>query len=692
MYISHLEALACSNLLCMTHNPLLTESSLPYQLPDFAAITTDHFLPAIETGLAEARANYTRIAELTDEPTFENVVALLERPSDTLERATKIFHNLVWADGTPDRLELETTITEKLTQLENDLYLNPAIYSKLDAVYRGRHQAGLTDEQIRLTEKLHQNFTLAGAALTEADREELARLNLAIAQAQTAYSQQVTRDLNAAAVLITDEADLAGLPASSKDAARAAASAAGHDSGWLLTLELFTQQPPLANLSNRETRQRLYTASVERGQATWGMAAEIAALRAQKAALLGFDSYAALAVADRTAGTPEAVEHLFAQTIEPAMQNADREAQILADLAAEDGIDKLEPWDWAYYSEKAKARQFSLDLEALQPYFELNRVLVDGVFYAAHRVYGLSFTERPDLVGYHEQVRIWEVFDADGSPLGLFLGDFFTRDTKRGGAWMNTLVDQSRAEGTRPVVVNNLNIPAPAEGQPAFVTFDEVNTLFHEFGHALHGLLSDTQYRSLSGTNVERDIVEYPSQVNEMWMLHPEILPHYAVHYQTGEPVPAHLIEAVQNADQWGQGQATVEYLRAAALDWAWHKLPAQRDAAPVQDPRAFEEQALRQMGLWHELVESRYRTSYLNHTFSGGYAAGYYSYLWAEVFDADTVAWYEANGGLTRENGDAFRRHILAVGGTQPIPESFKAMTGRTADTAPLLKRRGLA
>lgn len=675
----------------MTKNPLLTESTLPFHLSDFAAIRPEHYLPALEIGLAEARSTYTEIAELTEEPTFDNVVALLERPSATLERTVTVFCNLVSADGTPELLALEATITEKLTQLENDLYLNPAIFSRLEAVYRGLHEAGFTDEQIRLTEKLHQRFTLAGAALSDADRETLASLNLAIAQAQTAYSQQVTRDLNAAAVLITDEAELAGMPVSSKDAARAAAGAAGHEDGWLLTFELYTQQPALAYLSDRAVRQRIYTSSVERGDKTWAMAAEIAALRAQKAALLGFDSFAALAVADRTAGTPEAVEKLFAQIIGPAMQNADREAAAIAELAAEDGIDTLEPWDLTYYSEKVKAQKYAVDLEALQPYFELNRVLEDGVFYAAHRVYGLSFEERTDLVGYHEQVRVWEVFDADGSPIGLFLGDFFTRDTKRGGAWMNTFVDQSRAEGTRPVVVNNLNIPAPAEGQPAFVTFDEVKTLFHEFGHALHGLLSDTEFRSLSGTNVERDIVEYPSQVNEMWMLHPEILPHYAVHYQTGEPVPAHLIEAVLAAETWGQGQATVEYLRAAALDWAWHKLPAQRDAIPVEDPRAFERQALTELGLWHELVESRYRTSYLNHTFSGGYAAGYYSYLWAEVFDADTVAWYEENGGLTRETGDAFRQHILAVGGTQPIPESFKAMTGREAEIRPLLRRRGL-
>lgn len=457
------------------------------------------------------------------------MVAPLEGPSDTLERTTKVFYNLVSADGTPELLALEGEITEKLTQLENDLYLNPAIFTKLDAVYRGRHEAVLTDEQVRLTEKLHQSFTLAGAALSDADREELASLNLAIAQAQTACGQQVTRDLNLASVLITDEAELAGMPASNKEAARAAALAAGHEDGWLLTFELYTQQPALAHLSDRAVRQRVYTASVERGDDTWAIAAEIAALRAKKAALLGFDSFAAMAVADCTAGTPEAVERLFAQTIEPAVRNADREAHAIAALAAEDGIDKIEPWDMTYYSEKVKAREYAVDSEALQPYFELNRMLEDGVFYAAHRVYGLRFTERTDLAGYQEQVRIWEVFDADGSPLGLFLGDFFTRDTKRGGAWMNTFLDQSWAEGTRPVVVNNLNIPAPAEGQPTFVTFDEVKTLFHEFGHALHGLLSDTEYRSLSGTSVERDIVEYPSQVNEMWMLHPEILPNYAV-------------------------------------------------------------------------------------------------------------------------------------------------------------------
>ncbi|MDO4898742.1 MAG: M3 family metallopeptidase, partial [Rothia sp. (in: high G+C Gram-positive bacteria)] len=382
---------------------------------------------------------------------------------------------------------------------------------------------------------------------------------------------------------------------------------------------------------------------------------------------------------------------LFAQTIAPAMRNADAEGKKIAAAATADGIDTLEAWDWFYYSDRVKEKEYSVDLSELRPYFQLDKVLEDGVFYAANLAYGLTFTPRPDLTGYHKDVRIWEVFDADGTGIGLFLGDFFTRPTKRGGAWMNNIVDQSCAEGTYPVVANNLNIAPPAPGQTALVNLDEVNTLFHEFGHTLHGLLSQTHYRSLSGTNVERDIVEYPSQVNEMWMLHPDVLPRYARHIDTDQPVPADLIERVKASDAWGEGQRTVEYLRAAVLDWAWHTQAATLDAEPIQDPRAFEEKALKDAGLWHELVESRYRTSYLNHTFSGGYEAGYYSYLWAEVFDADTVAWYKEGNTDARVKGDAFRQHILAIGGTKPIPEAFHEMTGRQAQIQPLLERRGL-
>lgn len=672
-------------------NPLLSTSELPYNLPDFAAIRDEHYLPAVKHGVEEARAAYQGIANATDPATFENVVAVLDQPSRVLNRAVTVFFNLVSSDGTQPLLDIESEVAELLTELENELHLNPAIFARLDQVHASRHSAGLTDEQIRLTEKFHQEFTLAGAALSDEDRAALAALNLEISAAQTEYSQQVTRDINAAAVLIENEAELEGLDAGQIASARRAAEEAGHSEGWLLTLILPTMQPLMESLANRAVRERLFTASTERGDKTWQMAAQIAALRARKAAILGFDDFASLAVADRTAKTAAAVDELFAKTTKPAMKNADLEAEKIAARAKRDGIDELKPWDWSYYSAKIQAEEFAVDTAALRPYFQLDRVLEDGVFYAAERVYGVTFKRREDLTAYHPDARVWEVFDHDGSGLGLFIGDFFTRDTKRGGAWMNTVVDQARSEGTKPVVVNNLNISAPAGGEEAFVSLDEANTLFHEFGHALHGLFSDVEYETLSGLRVERDIVEYPSQVNEMWMLHPEILPNYARHAETGEVVPEELIERVQASQQWGEGFATVEYLRAAALDWAWHRLPADRAAEPIEDPASFEDAALEEAGLLHPLVESRYRTSYLNHTFSGGYAAGYYSYLWAEVFDADTVQWYEENGGLRRENGNRFRQFVLSRGASVEIPEAFKAMTGRTAQYEPLLKRRGL-
>lgn len=688
-------------------NPFAEPSTLPYNLPDFSAIRDEHYLPAVQEGVAEARAAFARIADATDEPTFENTVEVLISPSAMLERAAITYFNIAGSDGTEERLAVEGDIVSALTELDNDMVLNPAVFRRLDDLHSRRDQLDLTAEQLRILEKLHLRFTLSGAALSDEDRAELADLNMRIADAQTRFSQQVTEDMNDGGVLIHAEEELAGLSQQQKDAARADAQAAGHDEGWMLTLQFPTMQPLLADLENREVREMLHVASVERGDSNWQLAAEIAAMRAKKAAMLGFEDFASLAVADRTARTPEAVEGLFEKTVAPAMRNADREAAKIAARAKQDGIDELKPWDWSYYSDLISTEEFAVDPEELRPYFTLDRVLEDGVFYAAHMVYGISFREREDLVGYHPEVRIWEVFSADGEGIGLFLGDFFTRPTKRGGAWMNPLVNQSKKDGTKPVIVNNLNIVPPADGAPAYVTQDNVRTLFHEFGHALHGLLSDVDYAEVSGPSVERDIVEYPSQVNEMWIYHPAILPNYARHIDTGQVVPQELIDKMQAAEQWGEGFGTVEYLRAAVLDWRWHRLPASRDAQPVQDPVAFENDALTDAGLMHPLVESRYRTSYLNHSFSGGYESGYYSYLWAEVFDADTVAWYGENGAgadgargdddadaqleAIRRCGDAFRRHILAIGGSAPIPEAFRAMTGREARIEPLLKRRGL-
>lgn len=704
----------------LTGNPFAEESTLPYQLPDFTAIRDDHYLPAIRAGIEEARDAYRAIAANaagadsahaagTDgvgsedgaagddatspaPATFDELLPVLGTASPMLQRAANAYFNIASSDGTDERLAIEGEIVGLLAELDNELKLNPAIFSRLDHLHSRRHDLGLTDEQVRMIEKAHLDFTLSGAALSDEDRSTLAALNMEIAEKQTRFSQQVTKDMNAGGVLVDSAEELAGLSEEQIASAKKDAEDAGHAGKYQLTLFFPTEQPQMASLTNREVRERLHTASVERGGANWALAAEIAALRARKAALLGFDDFASLAVADRTAGTPEAVEDLFAKLVTPAMANADREAERIAARAVKDGIDELKPWDWSFYSDRISSEEYAVDPAELRPFFTLDRVLEDGVFYAAERVYGLTFEPRPDLVGYHPEVRIWEVFDRDHSPIGLFLGDFFTRPTKRGGAWMNPLVQQSRVNGTKPVIVNNLNITPPAEGAPAYVSQDELRTLFHEFGHALHGLLSDVEYPSVAGTSVERDIVEYPSQVNEMWIYHPEILPNYARHIDTGEVVPQELIDKLKAAEQWGEGFGTVEYLRAAVLDWDWHRLPASLDAEPVGDPVAFEAESQAKAGLAHPLVESRYRTSYLNHSFSGGYASGYYSYIWAEVFDADTVAWYGENGGLTQANGDAFREHILAVGGTRPIPDAFAAMTGRTAQVEPLLKRRGLA
>jgi peptidyl-dipeptidase Dcp len=451
-------------------------------------------------------------------------------------------------------------------------------------------------------------------------------------------------------------------------------------------------QPALARLRDRELRRRLHTASVTRASAgerdNGPVAAEIAHLRAVRARLLGFDTHADLVAADQTAKTSAAVDALLGELVAPALANARAEAQVLAELAAADGIE-LAAWDWAYYSERVRAERYAVDSAALRPWFELDRVLVDGVFRAAELVYGYTFTPRPDLVGYHPDVRVWEVFGADGRPVGLYLGDFVAREGKRGGAWMNSFATQSTLLGTRPVVVNNLNVTRPAAGQPTLLTLDEVTTLFHEFGHALHGLFSAVTYPRFAGTSVPRDFVEYPSQVNEMWALWPEVLSGYARHVETGEPLPGDVVAAIEAAALWGEGFGTLEYLAATLLDQAWHRITPE---TVVDDPQAFEAEALAAAGVAFDLVPPRYRTTYFQHVFSGGYSAGYYSYIWSEVLDADTVEWFKENGGLRRTNGDVFRDRLLSRGGSVDPLGAFRAVRGRDADTGPLLRRRGLA
>jgi peptidyl-dipeptidase Dcp len=674
----------------LTGNPFAPPSQLPYGLPDFDAIRTEHFLPALRAGIAEQRALIERVA--TDEglPTFDAVLRPLEEGAPILRRVLPVLFHLLGTDGTEELQAVEAEIVPELTALEDSVWLDPRLFARLEALQQEADALDLSAEEQHILERTHLRFLLRGAQLDPAQKARLGEVNQELSALQTRFTQQTKADLHGAALHITDEAELAGLDESQRESARLAAQDAGRD-GWLLTLILPTVQPLLASLEDRDVRRRLYTASLERGEETWDLAKKIARLRAEKAHLLGFEHFAELAVADRTAGTPSAVESFLAQIAAPAMRNADREAERLAERAARDGVEELAPWDWSYYSELIRTEEYAVDQSRLQPYFVLDRVLEDGVFRAAHEVYGLSFTRREDLTPPHPLARIWEVTGEDGSPVGLFIGDYFTRSTKRGGAWMNTLVDQSRHDGTLPIVMNTLNVTRPAQGRPAFVTLSEVDTMFHEFGHALHALLSDVENASVAGTAVARDVVEFPSQVNEMWALRPGIVEHYARHVETDEVVPADLLEKVREAGRWNAGFRTLEHLAAVVLDWSWHRLG---EDAEIGNPHAFEQAQLEQAGLAHPLIAPRYRTGYFQHTFSGGYASGYYSYLWAEAYDADAVAWFEeqlADGATPREAGRSFASHILSIGGSRDLPEAYRAFRGRDRDVRFLLERHGL-
>jgi peptidyl-dipeptidase Dcp len=673
-------------------NPLAAPSQLPHQLPPFAEITIEHVRAALLAGMAEQRTEVAALVADPAAPTFDNTVVALERSGQLLARAERVFGNMTSALSNDRIRELEREITPLAAAHADALRLDPALFARIDAVHAGRADAGLDEEQLRLVERYHLDFVLAGAGLDDAGREQLRGLNQRLAELSTTFDQNLQLATEAAAVVVEDAAELDGLSEAQVAAAAGAAAERGRPGAFLLTLVLPSGQPALAKLRNRELRRRLYQASVTRASAgehdNGPVAAEMAHLRAVRARLLGFDTHADLIAADQTAKTSAAVDALLAELVPPAVANARAEGAALAELAAADGVE-LAAWDWAFYSERVRAERYAVDSAALRPWFELDRVLVEGVFRAAELVYGYTFTPRPDLVGYHPDTRVWEVSGADGEPVGLYLGDYFAREGKRGGAWMSSFVTQSTLLGTHPVVFNNCNFTKPAAGQPALLTLDEVTTLFHEFGHALHGLFSSVTYPRFSGTAVPRDFVEFPSQVNEMWALWPEVLTHYAVHVETGEPLPAETVEAIEAAALWGEGFATLEYLAATLLDQAWHRTGPE---TTVADPQAFEAQALEAAGVAFELVPPRYRTTYFQHVFAGGYSAGYYSYIWSEVLDADTVEWFKENGGLRRENGDVFRGRLLSRGGSVDPLGAFRAVRGRDADTGPLLRRRGLS
>ena len=674
-------------------NPFANRSTLEYELPPFDLIRDEHYLPAFYQGCTE---QLQEVADILAQPevTFENTLVALERSGRLLERVLLVFFNKSSSDTSPELDKIEAEIAPKLAAHSDAIRLNPELYARIEQVYQSREQLNLDAESDWLAVRYYEDFRMAGAHLSEAERERAKQINLRLAELDTQFGQQLLADTNDLAVLVDDIAELDGLSEGEIAAAASAATDRGHDGKWLLAMVNFTGNPLLETLTNRELREKIFASSLLKGGRSnehdnRPVLLEMVKLRAEKAQLFGFESHAHYVLTDRTAKNPKNVHEMLHKIAAPARKNAEREAaDIQAAIKAEGSNFEVKPWDWGFYTEKVRAEKYNIDVEAFKPYFELNNVLFDGVFYAANKLFGLSFVERPDLKAYHPEARVFEVFNEDGSKLALFIGDFYTRDSKRGGAWMNSLVDQSHLLGQLPVIVNNLNIVKPPKGEPTLLSLDFTTTLFHEFGHALHGMLSNVKYPRFSGTSTPRDFVEFPSQVNEMWLDWPSVLDNYAKHYETGERIPAEWIENLKRAATFNQGHDTVSYLAASVLDLAWHQLTP--DQIP-SDVEAFEAKAIADYGLDFDLVPTRYRSTYFSHIFSGGYSAGYYGYIWSEVLDAETVDWFKNNGGLTRRNGDHFRKQLLSRGGTEDALQLFRNFRGQDAAIEPLLKRRGL-
>ena len=673
-------------------NPFAKPSTLQYQYPPFDKIKNEHFAPAFAEGMRQEAAEMEAIANNKAAPTFENTIVAMERSGRLLDRVGAAFGTLQ-GSYTNDTLQaLAKELAPKQAAHNDAIRLNPKLYARIKALYDKRDKLNLDAESKYLLERYHTDFVRAGAQLSEADKQKLKAMNSQLAALSTQFAQNVLKEANASALVVDTRAELAGMTDKQIDAAAAEGKKRGLDGKFVIPVVNTTQQAGLSVLTNRATREKLLAASLARGSHggefdNRDVVLKIAKLRAERAVLLGYPNFAAYNLEDQTAKTTGAVNSLLAEFAKPAVNNAKKEAaEIQKVIDAEKGGFKVAAHDWNFYSDKVRQQRYAFDASQLRPYFELNRVLQDGVFFAANKEFGLTFKERKDLPTYVEDVRTFDVFDADGSQLAIFTFDPYARANKRGGAWANAHVGQSKLLGTKPVIANNLNIAKPAAGEPTLLTYDEVRTTFHEFGHALHGMFSEVKYPRLA--RVPRDYVEFPSQVNEMWMAWPEVLANYAKHYQTGEPMPKELLDKVQASQQFNEGYRTTEYLAASLLDQAWHQL------SPSQIPTdvlAFEAEALKKAGVDFAPVPPRYRTTYFSHTFSGGYSAGYYGYLWAEKLDADTVNWFKENGGLTRKNGDHFRKTLLSRGGTLDAMQMYRNFSGRDAQVQPLLERRGL-
>jgi peptidyl-dipeptidase Dcp len=675
-------------------NPFAKVSALPFHYPAFDKIKDEHFVPAFEAGMREQLREVAAIANNKAAPTFDNTIVAMERSGQLLYRVATTFSNLQGAN-TDDQLDaVDREMSPKLAAHHDAVYLNDKLYQRVKALYDKRDSLKLDAETKHLLERYHRDFVRAGARLSAADKEQLKAYNGEIASLQSKFAQNVLKEANASALVVDTRAELAGLSDAQIDAAAAEAKKRGLDGKFVIALGNTTGQAPLASLTNRAVRERLMAASLARGSRggefdNRELVLRLAKLRADRAVLLGYKNFAAYSLEEETAKTPEAVNKLLGELAKPAVDNARKEAaEIQKVIDAEKGGFQVAAHDWAYYTDKVRAARYAFDENQLKPYFELNNVVLNGVFYAANKEYGISFKERHDLPVYNPDVRVFDVFDANGKQLAIFIMDYYARPNKQGGAWMNEYVTQSALLGNHPVVANHLNIPKPPAGQPTLLTYDEVRTAFHEFGHALHGMFSNVKYPTFGGANTPRDFVEYPSQVNEMWAVWPEVLANYAKHYQTGAPMPKELLDKVAASKKFNMGYVTTEYLAASLVDQRWHQLtPAQMPT----DVLAFEANALKDAGVDFAPVPPRYRTTYFSHSFSLGYSAGYYAYLWSEKLDADTVEWFKENGGLLRKNGDHFRQTLLSRGGSADAMDLFRNFRGRDAKIEPLLERRGL-
>ena len=674
-------------------NPFFAPSTLPFHAPPFDKIRNEDFQPAIEAGIAQHEDEIQRIAENADAPTFENTIVAMEKSGQLLDRVMAVFSGITGANTNDTLQKVRTIEAPKLAAHRDFMYLNAKLFARVDAIYKQRAALKLDPESLRLVERYHDDFIHAGANLSETDKNELRKVNEEISSFSTAFSNKLLAATKAGAYITVDKAALSGLP-DARIAAAAQAAKARQVEGFVIPLQNTTQQPDLSLLSNRASRQEIFEHSwnrAERGDAndTRDTLARIAQLRAQKAKLLGYSSFAAWKLEDQMAKTPEAALQFMDALVPAATAKAAREAKDIQDVIdSQQGGFQLQPWDWSYYAEQVRKARYDLDDAQVKPYFELNNVLQNGVFYAANQLYGLTFKERHDIPLYQPDVRVFEVFDSNGRHLALFYCDYFKRDNKNGGAWMSEFVGQSRLLGTSPVVYNVANFSKPAEGEAALISFTDVLTMFHEFGHALHGMFSDCEYPTLSGTSTARDFVEFPSQFNEHWALYPSIFAHYAQHYKTGAPMPAELAARIKKAETFNKGYDMTELLAAAELDMQWHFLPPE---APLQNPDEFEKQALDKTHLNISYVPPRYRSTYFSHIWQSGYSAGYYAYLWTQMLADDAYQWFVEHGELTRANGDRFRGMVLSRGNTQDLARMYEGWRGAPPNTKPMLKYRGL-